>query len=43
LKLVYFKSLDQFSPLFIEIREFNIFNKTLIGLYDVWYAFQDYI
>jgi len=43
LELVYFETLDQFSPLSFKIYEFNPFNQMLLGLFDVSYAFQDYI
>jgi len=43
LKLVHFKTLDQFSHLSFEIRAFSAFNKILLGLFDVLYAFQDCI
>jgi len=43
LKLVHFKTLDQFSPLFFEIRKFSLFNQILLGLFDVSYTFQNYI
>jgi len=35
--------LDQFNPLSFKIREFISFNQILLGLFDVLYAFQDYI
>jgi len=43
LELVHFKTLDQFSPSSFEIREFSPFNQILLGLFDVLYAFQDFI
>jgi len=39
LKLVYLKTLDQFSPLSFEIRGFSHFNQILLGLFDVSYVF----
>jgi len=43
LELVHFETLDQFSPSSFEIREFNPFNQILLDLFDVSYAFQNYI
>jgi len=43
LKLVYFKTFDQFSLSSSKIREFNHFNQILLGLFDISYAFQDCI
>ena len=43
MELVHFKTLDQFSPSSFEIREFSPFNQILLGLFDVLYAFQDFI
>jgi len=39
LELVYFETLDQFSPSSFGIREFSHFNQILLGLFDVSYAF----
>jgi len=39
LKLVHFKTLNQFSFSSFEIREFNNFNQILLGLFDVSYVF----
>ena len=43
LELVHFETLNQFSPSSFEIRKFNLFNQTLLSLFDVSYAFQDCI
>jgi len=43
LELVHFETLNQFNPSSFEIREFSPFNQILSGLFDVSYAFQDYI
>jgi len=43
LKLVHFKTLDQFSSLSFKIRGFSSFNQILLGLFDVSYAFQNCI
>jgi len=43
LELVYFETLYQFNLSSFKIRRFNPFNQILLGLFDVSYAFQDYI
>jgi len=43
LKLVIFKTLNQFSPSYFEIREFSHFNQILLGLCDVSDVFMDCI
>jgi len=43
LELVNFETLDQFSSSSFEIHRFSPFNQILLGLFDVSYAFQDYI
>jgi len=43
LELVHFKTLDQFSYSYFEIREIIHFNKILLGLCGVSYTFQDCI
>jgi len=43
LELVYFETLNYFSPSYLEIRGFSHFNQILLSLFDVTYAFQAYI
>jgi len=43
LELVYFETLNEFSPSSFEIRKFSSFNQILLGLFDVSYVFQNYI
>jgi len=35
LELIYFETLDQFSLLCVEIREFSPFNQILLSLFDI--------
>jgi len=43
LELVYLEILNQFSFSSFEICRFNFFNQILLSLFDVLYAFQNYI
>jgi len=40
LELVHFETLNEFSPSFFEICGFSHFNRILLGLFDVLYAFH---
>jgi len=43
LKLVYFKTLNQFNHLSFEIREFSYYNEILLSLFDISSAFYNSI
>jgi len=43
LKLVHFKTLDQFNPLSFEIHKFSLFNQILLSLFDIPNAFYNNI
>jgi len=43
LELVYFETLNQFSPPSFEIREFSPFNQILLSLFDISNAFHNSI
>jgi len=43
LELVYFETLDQFSPSYFKIRGFSPFNQILLSLFDISNTFHNSI